>query len=533
MSYSKNQDMNKEKQITYFIYARKSSESEDRQVASIDSQLSELRKIASEHDLRVVEVFTESKSAKAQGRPVFNEMMARIAKGEASGILCWKLDRLARNFVDGGMIIDMIQNNTIQHIQTNGRGYFPYDNVLMMSVEFGVAKQFIKDLSENTKRGLRKKAESGWMPTIAPIGYVNEKYAEQGNKRILKDEGTFEIVRKCWDLLLTGTWPVERIYKKAITDWNLLTAQRKKPSRSKFYTIFRNTFYYGEYEYAGQKYWGKHEPMLTKAEFEMAQAILDGGSKPNLVTHKFAYTGLMKCGECGAAITAEEKLKKQKNGNKHHYVYYRCSKRLGKCSQKTIRVEKLEKQIQEALDSISIPQEFVDWAMDCIKEENSKEVEARQSIVKNQRKQYDIVVQKIDRLIDMRAGGELTEDEFISKKAELIQEKQRMQEMLTDTDARVDEWLNTAEEAFQFAHSAAKEFPHYSLDGKKQVLATLGSNLILEDRKLRIHMRKLFEPIQGASLEIKNIQDRLEPVQTPMKSDEIVKLYSSSPVLGG
>ena len=168
--------------MKYFIYARKSSEAEDRQVASIDSQLSELEKIASERGLNVVEVFSESKSAKAPGRPIFNEMMARIANGEANGILCWKLDRLARNFVDGGLIIESIQSGVIEHIQTHGRGYYPTDNVLMMSVEFGVAKQFVKDLSENTKRGFKQKAESGWMPTIAPLGYVNEKYAEQGKK---------------------------------------------------------------------------------------------------------------------------------------------------------------------------------------------------------------------------------------------------------------------------------------------------------------------------------------------------------------
>lgn len=523
----------KQNEITYFIYARKSTETEDRQVASIDSQLSELRKIASEQGLNVVEVFSESRSAKAPGRPVFNEMIQRIQAGEANGILCWKLDRCARNFVDGGMLIEMIQTGIIQHIQTYGRGYYPTDNVLMMSVEFGVAKQFIKDLSENTKRGLRKKAESGWMPTLAPLGYANEKFAEQGTKRILTDEDNFDLVRKCWDLLLTGDWSVQAIYNQAINEWGLRTAKGKKPSLSKFHLVFRNPFYYGEFEYADQWYKGKHKKMITKAEFDIAQSVLDGNGVPRRMSHKFAYTGMIKCGECGAAITAEKKVKKQKNGNVHKYTYYRCTKRLGPCSQKTIRVEKLEEQIQDTLDSLEIPKEFVDWAMDCIKEENEKEADSRKQIIDNQQREYNAVVRKIDALIDMRAGGELTEDEFINKKIELTAEKKRLKEIIDQADARVDEWMETAEQAFQFAHTAAKAFPTYSMENKRQALRALGSNLVLKDRTLSIQLERLFEPLEEAAVEVKAIHNRLEPTQTPVNKRDFRPFYDASPILGG
>ena len=137
----------------YFLYARKSTDVEDKQVLSIEAQLSELRALARKEGLEVVTEFVEKRSAKLPNRPVFNDMMARIQNGEAQGIVCWKIDRLARNPVDGGQVQWLLQNSTIAHIQTHDRAYYPADNVLMMSVEFGMANQYIRDLSQNTKRG--------------------------------------------------------------------------------------------------------------------------------------------------------------------------------------------------------------------------------------------------------------------------------------------------------------------------------------------------------------------------------------------
>src|SRR5215204_5117352 len=97
----------------YILYARKSTDSEDRQVLSIDSQISELRAIAAREGLEIVAILQESRSAKEPGRPVFAEMNERITRGEANGILCWKLDRLARNFIDGGRIIEALQRGVI------------------------------------------------------------------------------------------------------------------------------------------------------------------------------------------------------------------------------------------------------------------------------------------------------------------------------------------------------------------------------------------------------------------------------------
>ena len=160
--------------LKYFIVCRKSSEDEDRQMLSIDAQLSELNSIAQENGLNAVNTFTESMSAKEPGRPIFNDMIRRIERGEANAILTWKLDRLARNFDDGGKIIGLLQRGVIQEIRTFERTYLPNDNVLSIAVEFGMANQYVRDLSMNIRRGIREKIRRGILSGKAPLGYFNE-----------------------------------------------------------------------------------------------------------------------------------------------------------------------------------------------------------------------------------------------------------------------------------------------------------------------------------------------------------------------
>src|SRR5436190_8785775 len=160
--------------IKFFLYARKSTEEEDRQMLSIEAQLSELNAIAERENLPIIETFTESRSAKEPGREVFNRMLQRIESGEANAILSWKLDRLARNFDDGGRIIGLLQRGVIQEIRTFEKTYLPSDNVLMIAVELGMANQYVRDLSVNIQRGIREKIRRGLFHGRAPLAYFNE-----------------------------------------------------------------------------------------------------------------------------------------------------------------------------------------------------------------------------------------------------------------------------------------------------------------------------------------------------------------------
>src|SRR5207244_597283 len=230
--------------LKYFLYARKSTESEDRQVASIDSQIDNMKKDAEREQLRIVDVLSEARSAKIPSRTVFNQMITRIHRGEAQGIICWKLDRLARNPVDAGQISWMLQQGLIQHIRTHERDYYPSDNVLMMSVEFGMANQYVRDLSVSVKRGIRDKAKRGWYPVQPPLGYLNDMRPAKGMRTIVTDLERFALVRKVLDFMLTGAYTVPKLFGIA-NELGLRTRHEKRLSLSNMYEMLRNPFYYG------------------------------------------------------------------------------------------------------------------------------------------------------------------------------------------------------------------------------------------------------------------------------------------------
>ncbi|MBI2624765.1 MAG: recombinase family protein [Candidatus Nealsonbacteria bacterium] len=528
------QELNNQK-IKYFLYARKSSESEDRQILSIPAQVDELEKIAEQEGLQIVKTKTEAKSAKAPGRKGFNEMLKIIDEGKVNGILCWALDRLARNSADAGSIKYRLETGLLKFIKTPTRSFTSEDNHLITAVEFGSASDFIRVLRANTKRGLLRKCEQGDFPGLAPIGYLNNKFKEKGRKDIMKDPERFDLVRKLWDILLTGNFSIQKLYENTTEELRLTRKNGKKMGRSRFYNIFKDPFYYGAFVYAGVLYpKGNHDLMITKDEFDRAQIILGNASKPRKQTHNFAFTGMIRCGECGSMITAEDKVKRQKNGNVHFYTYYRCTKRRNpKCTQKYIGVKDLETQIARMLQNIEIPTEFHEWAMECLRTENKQEAKNRNVLLGNNKRAYENCIRKIDALIDMRAGNEITEEEFFSKKQLLLQEKARLHEILDDTDGRMNNWIQTAQTVFDFARDAKQKFETGTLEEKKAILSALGSNLTLKDQKLSISIEKPLLLIERAAKKVKMLRQRFEPLKNGSNERNWEKIYSQNPVLGG
>lgn len=507
------------KQNTYFIYARKSSESEDRQVQSIDDQIDRLKELANRFGLNIKEIFTESKSAKKPDcRPIFSDVLRRIEEGEADGILCWQINRLTRNPVDSGKLGWMLQQGTLQSIQTIDREYLPDDNVLLFNIETGVANQFIIDLRKNSMRGTKSKAQKGWMPSGAPLGYLNDKL----ENIIVKDPDRFDMVRKMWDMMLTGNYVPSQILETANSEWGFRTPKKKRSgdvplSLGGIYRMFSNIFYTGKYfNWSGELYnTGKHPQMITLEEFDRVQVILGRQGKPRSKNREFAYTGIIECGECGSMITGTEKEKiVKRTGELKSYFYYNCTKRKKphgpKCKQKPVTLDKLEDQIEAELEKHTIIPQFKDWALEILNRKNDQEVQDRTKIYEQQHKSLVQTQKELDSLTKMRYRELIDDETYIKERDEMKMNIEKLKDSLRGTESRAEKWLELTEKTFHFACYARGEFMKGDIKKNREIFNALGLNFSLKDKELHINKADWLIPIEKAYPELEAEYNRLE-----------------------
>ena len=513
------QELNK---IKYFLYARKSSESEDRQVQSIDDQVNRLKKFANDLNLNIKKIYTEAKSAKKpDNRSNFDEMIQRIENGDANGILCWHLNRLSRNPIDSGKLSWLLQQRTLKSIQTIDRQYLPDDNVLLFNVESGMANQYILDLSRDTKRGMLKKLNAGWQTGVAPLGYLNDKE----NKTIIKDPKRFNLVCKMWDLMLTGNYTPPKILDIANNEWGFRTRKFKRIgdrplSRSGIYKIFTSLFYAGIIENAGVQYQGAHEPMITLEEYDRVQILLGRKGKPRPKHHEFAFTGSIRCGVCGCLYTAETKRKLLKSGKIQKYTYYHCTRKTTKvkCNQKyNIRAENLDLMIEKKIEKYTILPEFLQWALEELNKKNDIEIEDRTKVYEMQHKTLIETQKELDELTKMRYRQLIDDETFLKEKNNLQKKIAQLKENLRQTETRSEKWLKLTEKTFNFATYARKSFlmakGKAGLELKKEILLALGKTPIIKDKKLYIEPNEWLQPIKNDYPALEAEYLRLEPTK--------------------
>jgi DNA invertase Pin-like site-specific DNA recombinase len=487
----------------YFLYVRKSSEPDDRQVLSIESQKKELLQMFGH--LPIVETIEEAHSAKAPGRPCFEKMLERIEHGEANGIIAWHPDRLARNSVDGGRVIYDLDRGRVQDLKFAG---YTFENTpegkWMLNIIFGQSKYFVDKLSKDVKRGQRAKLQLGWMPARAPLGYRNTHDLDTGQHIIVPDPQRFELIKKMWDLMLTGSYSAARVLQIANEEWGFLTPRHansgdKPLSYSGIYRIFNNPFYYGWFGYNGTLYEGKHPAMVTEAEFWQVQHLLGKKGRARPKEKLFAYTGFIRCGECGAMVTAEEKYKIiKKEGVLRRYEYYHCTGRRklhlsGKpntsCRQPSIEVQELERQMNGILEPMSIEEDFLNWGVKYLQELSEQEVVSRRTVFASVQSAYESTQKQLDELLSLRLKGLIDDEMFDTRRVLLQKERNRLKARLDDTENRADRWIELAENVLHFSFLLVSRFNAASVDEKRVILETIGSNWVLRDKKLA------FEPV--------------------------------------
>jgi site-specific DNA recombinase len=515
--------------LRYRLYARKSTDTEDKQVQSLDDQVSFMKATAKREGVRIIgEPLRESKSAKRpEARPIFAELLEEIEAGKIDGIVCWKLDRLSRNPTDSGRIQQLLQDGKLKHILTAEKSYFPEDNAIVFSVEAGMSNQYIRELSSNTRRGMLSKVEKGNKPGVPPVGYLNDRL----EKIIIADPDRFNAMRMLWDKMLTGTYSMAELVHIAADELHITTPVRGRTggnpiAYSSICALFKNPFYTGKISFKGVLYPGNHPAMITEEEFERVQQIIDPShtTRPKDKTYNFQLRNLFRCGECGFAITAEQKHKTIKStGEIKEYVYYHCTgkSKTMKCSQPKLHVNEdvLIEQIKDKLSKFTIDPDFYKLAIEALAQEEDEVVEKYTDQSARHEKAIERAQNSINNLRRMRYMGEADDDSWYNTEMQALEDKlEELQQKRNKDEYKARDWRAKADEVFTFARYAKEDFDGDDLEKKRSVIVKLGEVLTIKDRTIQFTPNKYFIPLEQMNERRNNA---LEMVRTDSQQGEI------------
>lgn len=557
------------KLIKYAIYARKSSEAEDRQALSIESQISEDSGLAKRQSIKVDDafIFSESRSAKMPyQRSVFEDLLKRIEKGGVQGIIAWHPNRLSRNAIDAARLIDLMDRGLLLEIVTPSQTFrnTPSDK-FFFNMLTSQAKLENDNKGVDVKRGLRKKYEQGVMPGLAKPGYMND-YGKKGDRKILPDPERFELVKKMFEMYLTGKYSVREVHEYSDKVLGFRTIQRTKEGGkpiklSQLYRTFKDPYYAGFF-YAINEAGERHEyqvdsavpRMITREDHYRILTMMGCTDRPRPQTRKnlSAYSGLAKCKDCGGPVTAEIKhqiicpgcsfkfsylnrdecpkcelsISKMKGAKFLRYIYLHCSRwgRKG-CRQKSIEERKAnEGMARYVQENLEISPALSEWCLTYLNELEKKDALLTKDVSVAWERELSKKEHEYDGLVSMHAKGLIEEDKFMRLSAPILADIEAIREKLKDT---AGERKNAAARVFSLSVGLSEVFLSDDFDAKKDALIEIGQNLTLGDKKLNVCLKKPLQIFADGLLEVKAKNPRFEPrniVDTSSRNEDFVAI---------
>lgn len=486
--------------MRYFAYCRKSSDREDKQVLSIEAQKRKVLEYAEKNNLKIVRTFVETKSAYKKGRPLFDEMMTRLEAGEAEGIVTYHMTRLARNSSDGGNIIYMVKDGVIKEIRTPENTFTnKSDDKFMMQIHFAMSQKSSDDTSQFVIRDIESKLLKGEYPGFAPLGYMNvdengkiagRQYQPEKQrllealgrplKRVEIDPVEGPRVRRLFEEAARGVYSIRRLCEIGAR-LGICSRRGRKPAKSTIFKTLTNPFYYGVIRLRGKVYSEniQHEPLISRSLFNRVQTMIDRRGTGGQRSHVFAYTNLIRCGECGCAITAEIQ---------RSHVYYHCTHSAKVCSQKRfVREEDLEEQLKAVLTGLMIPSDFLTFAFDRTREAHGREAKTRDHTRKSLERSYDECKRRLDSLLKMKlspqnvTGELLSDDEYLAQKRAIKDDMESLNEQINAQKEQGTTWVDDCERFITSTQEYCRRLENGTFEEKRELFMLLCSNITLKD----------------------------------------------------
>ena len=473
------------------LYARVSSQEQAKEGFSIPAQDKLLRSYARDNGMIIAADFTDIETAKRAGRTGFEAMLTYLRKNPACRVLLVeKTDRLYRNMRDyvtideiEGIEIHLVKEGSIISRESRSQDKFIHGIKLLM------AKNFIDNLSEETRKGMIEKASQGIWPSYAPVGYLNAEGAN-GKRTIVPDPARAPLVRQLYELCATGKHSLKEL--TVIAQSGQLTRGGVLP-RSTVGKVLRNRLYSGEFDWCGERYEAAYEAIVPRDLWLAAQAALDRrlGTRAKKTGHCFPFSGMLTCGSCGFAMVGE--IKKGK------YVYYHCSGARGKCGQPYTRQETLEEAYAAMLRRISIDGEIVNWIATALRQSHTDQKQFRDGAVAKLTEEHTRLQNRLDVMYEDRLDGRIDVSLFERKSAEY-------RDRLTQIRAEIDRY-GTADgkyteagiQLLELTRNMHRLFEKQQAAEKRRLLNFVVSNSVWKEGKIVPAWRQPFDMIAVAN----------------------------------
>ncbi len=420
------------------IYARVSSREQEQEGYSIPAQQKMLREYAFKNGFEIVKEFVDVETAKTPGRKAFGEMVEFLENPRNSRVvLVEKTDRLYRNFRDAVTLEDV--NAEIhflkegQVISKNSRS----QDKLAHGLHLLIARNYVENLREEVKKGMREKAEQGIYPGRAPFGYRNNR-----TDRTIEIHPTkSEIVKRAFELYATSQHTLSSLRKKIREEFGLII------NRAYLHTVLTNTVYVGIFQWGGQTYRGKHDTFISQQLFDNVQAVIRGHHKGKYRKHDIAFRGMLTCAHDDCTITAE--LKKGK------YVYYRCSGYRGKCELPRFTEEELSEKLGELLKRIHIPDDVLKSIEGSLQRDRLRLRSEAEKQRESLQGRLNSIRRRMDQAYTDKLDGRIPEDFWQRKMSEWQQEAQRIEMAIAGlNDGASSDRLLDAQRILELANKA-------------------------------------------------------------------------------
>ncbi len=464
--------------IPAVVYARVSSKDQEREGFSIPAQLKLLREYARSRNFKIAQEFVDVETAKTTGRKKFGEMVRFLIENKGCRVLIVeKTDRLYRNFKDCVTLEDL---EVEIHLAKEGQiisKEAKSQTKLAHGIQVVIARNFVENLKEEVRKGMRQKAEQGIYPSRPPMGYRNNKV----ERTIEVDPARAPVAVRAFELYGTGEYSLSTLKKALATDFGISVA------RAELEKILKNRFYIGLFYWQGTLYNGTQTPLISRELFERVQDVFRGHNRPKYRNREFAFAGLLKCAFDDCTVTAE--IKKGK------YTYYHCTGFRGKCGLPYFREEDLANRLGGILKDIHIPDEILDQLNKSLLGDRDREREVVQQERERLGRRLAEVRRRIDQAYVDKVDGKIPEEFWQRKSAEWQGQEQQILTAISALDGRSPEYLIDAARALELANKAYFLYLRQKPTEQAKLLRIVVSNCAVDAVNVYPTYRKPFDLI--------------------------------------